>query len=375
MAPSVPFNELKRIHDPLREELNEVWSQLLTSNRFIQGPAVQDFEKEFAETCQSGFSIGVSSGTDALLVSLMALGVGPGDEVITTPFTFFATAGVISRLGATPVFADIDPRSFNLDPEDVGRKITTKTRVILAVHLFGQMADMAGLSDLIKGSDIHLIEDAAQSVGAENSKGEKAGSLGTVGCFSFFPAKNLGCFGDGGAVTTQDEDLAKRISALRSHGAVKKYYHDQVGGNFRLDALQASILSVKLKHLDTWTEQRRVAAQNLRTGLNAIGVPNSLQCPQGGEGRHVYNQFVIRTDRRDQLQSALKQAEIGTAVYYPKPLHLQPCFASLGYGEGDLPEAEKACHEVLALPNFPGITVEESSRVVHVIEQFFAQGR
>jgi len=375
MAPSVPFNDLKRIHDPLREELTEVWSQLLTSNRFIQGPAVQNFEKEFADYCQSRFSIGVSSGTDALLVSLMALGVGPGQEVITTPFTFFATAGVISRLGATPVFADIDPISFNLDPEDVSRKITSKTRAILAVHLFGQMADVTGISELIKGTNIHLIEDAAQSVGAESSKGEKAGSLGTVGCFSFFPAKNLGCFGDGGAVTTQDEDLAKRISALRSHGAVQKYYHDQVGGNFRLDALQASILSIKLKHLDTWTEQRRASAHTLQKGLNAIGVPNSLQTPQGGEGRHVYNQFVIRTDRRDQLQSALKQAEIGSAIYYPKPLHLQPCFASLGYGEGDLPEAEKACHEVLALPNFPGITVEESSRVVHVIEQFFAQGR
>lgn len=374
MVASVPFNDLQRIHAPLTAEFNEVWNELMKSNRFIQGPAVKDFEDEFAAYCQSAHAIGVSSGTDALLVALMALGVGPGDEVITTPFTFFATAGVIGRLGATPVFADIEPRSFNLDPKDVERKITPRTRAIVAVHLFGQMADMDALVSLANEARCPLIEDAAQSVGAETASGQRAGSVGTVGCFSFFPAKNLGCFGDGGAVTTQDPELAERISALRVHGAKQKYFHDQIGGNFRLDALQAGILRVKLAHLETWTEQRRVAAGNLSIALNESGLGEMIQTPDPGSGRHVYNQFVIRSKERDHLQHTLKEAGVGSAIYYPKALHLQPCFSHLGYREGDLPESEKACTEVLALPNFPGITAEESGRVADAVRSAFTKG-
>ena len=369
MSLPVPFNDLSRIHQPLIQSLKEAISGVIESNAYIQGPEVSAFEGEFAAYCQTAHAIGVSSGTDALLAALMALDIGKGDEVITTPFTFFATAGVIHRLGATPVFADIEEESFNIDPEAVGKCITANTKAIIAVHLFGRMADMRRLNEIASEYSIPLIEDAAQSVGAEYEDGRRAGSIGRIGCFSFFPAKNLGGFGDGGCITTQDDVLAKRMRALRVHGAEKKYHHDMVGGNFRLDALQAAILRVKLKALEEWTEDRISLAQNMRNALAKYDETPALRLPKSPVGRHVYNQFVIRSCFRDDILADLKNERIGTAIYYPKSLHQQPCFAHLGYQPGDFPISEKACTEVLALPNFPGMKDMESQRVAEVLSQ------
>lgn len=367
MSFMVPFNDLSRIHAPLAEELNKAIHALVSSNHFILGPEVTAFEGEFAQYCEAKHAIGVSSGTDALLISLMALNIEPGDEVITTPFTFFATAGVISRLRAIPVFVDIEPDSFNLDPDEVESKISSKTKAIIGVHLFGQMANMDALEAISARHGVPLIEDAAQSVGAQDGRGRRAGSIGTLNCFSFFPAKNLGCFGDGGCVTTQDDALAEKLRALRVHGAKVKYYHEQVGGNFRLDALQAAVLRVKLPHLEAWTEQRIAAADRMRKALRERNLHEWLTLAPPRPGRHVYNQLVGRTKQRDRVVSGLRERQVGAMVYYPKSLHLQPCFSELGYVEGDFPHTENACKEVLALPNFPGMTHDETERVADAL--------
>ena len=315
---------------------------------------VTELEQKVAAASDCKYAIGVSSGTDALLCSLMALGIGPGDEVITTPFSFFATAGSIVRTGATPVFVDIDPRTYNLDPELIERAVTSRTKAIMPVHLFGQVCDMDPIMDIAGKHGLHVVEDAAQSITA-TYKGRKAGSIGTCGCFSFFPSKNLGGAGDGGMIVTNDEALYQKIALLRNHGAKPKYYHKYVGGNFRLDPIQAAVLLVKLPHLDAWSEKRRRNAMyyNNRLAATHIGTPwVSPDCVS------IFNQYVIRTDRRDGLMAHLKASDIGAEIYYPLPLHLQECFRSLGRAEGDFPEAERASREVLALPVYPELTVE-----------------
>jgi len=371
MSGAVPFNDLSRIHSPLRDSFVEAFTSIVDSNRFILGPGVAAFEEALAEACNTQFAVGVSSGTDALLASLMALDIGPGDEVITTPYTFFATAGTIMRLGATPIFVDIEPISFNLNVNLIEARLSEKTKAIMPVHLFGQCADMSAILALAKDRNIPVIEDAAQSIGATDEQGRAAGSMGSMGCFSFFPAKNLGGFGDGGAITTNDENLATELRSLRVHGSPKKYMHDRVGGNFRLDALQAAILQIKLPHLPSWTKQRQTVAQTYRSLFEQSGLTDEVQLPAAGVGNHVYNQFVIRASRRDALREYLMENEVACAVYYPLALHQQPCFKHLEIEAGAFPEAEKATNEVLALPVFPGMREEEVERVVQVISRFY----
>jgi dTDP-4-amino-4,6-dideoxygalactose transaminase len=354
------------IEGEVREAVDRVWQ----SQRFIMGPEVSGFEQEMASYCDCPRAVGVSSGTDALLCSLMGLGVGPGDEVITTPFSFFATAGSVRRLGARPVFVDIDPQTLNIDPHKIEDAITRRTRAVVPVHLFGQCADMDAILEIAARHKLPVVEDAAQAVGA-TCKGRKAGSMGTVGCFSFFPSKNLGGAGDGGMCTTADADLADRMITLRDHGQQPQYVHAVVGGNFRLDAIQAAVLRVKLRHLDRWHQARRenAAAHSHRLA----GTP--VVTPAVAEGNvSIFNQYVIRAPRRDALREHLTKAEIGTAIYYPIPLHLQQCFADLGYREGDLPEAEKAAREVLALPVFPELTAEQIEYVDETIRNFYTTG-
>jgi dTDP-4-amino-4,6-dideoxygalactose transaminase len=360
---------MSRIHLPLYDAMEAALSRVLRSGQYILGPELAAFEDELARYCGAAHAVGVSSGTDALLAALMALGVGPGDEVVTTPFTFIATAEVIERLGARAVFADIDPATFTLDPAAAVACITDATRAIIPVHLFGQCAEMGPLEQACRARDIALIEDAAQAIGAVDAAGRRAGSVGDFGCFSFFPAKNLGALGDAGGVTARDADLAERLRTIRQHGSKPKYFHGIIGGNFRLDALQAAILRVKLPWLDGWTEARRAAAATYRALFAERGLDGEVALPREAPGLHAYNQFVIRTARRDELARHLEQRGVSTAIYYPSPLHLQPCFAHLGYQAGDLPVAERACAEVLALPCFPGITEAEQARVVDAISE------
>ena len=360
----VPLLDLKAQFATIREEVMRAVEAVFESQYFILGPEVAAFEEEVARYVGARHAIGCASGTDALLLSLMALGVGPGDEVITTPFTFFATAGSIARLGARPVFVDIEEDTFNIDPDKIAPAITDKTKAIIPVHLFGQCADMDKIARA--AGDIPIIEDAAQALSAEY-KGKKAGVLGTMACFSFFPSKNLGGAGDGGMITTNDDDLAAKLRMLRVHGAHEKYYHDVVGINSRLDALQAAVLRVKLPHLDSWSDGRaRNAARygELLAGANVV-------CPVARDfARHVYNQYTIRVARRDELMARLKEREIGCAIYYPVPLHLQKCFAHLGYKEGDLPVAEKASREVLSIPVYPELSDEMLGYVAETIREF-----
>jgi len=389
----VPLLDLTRQYRPLAREINAAMDQVICSQRFIMGPVVEALERDLAAYCSVPHAFGVSSGTDALLAALMALEVKPGDEVITTPYSFFATAGCIVRLGAIPVFVDIDGM-FNIDAARVGAAVTSRTRGIMPVHLFGQMADMGPIMDLATRLGLWVVEDAAQALGAE-WEGRRAGSLGNAGCFSFFPSKNLGCFGDGGAVTTDDVDLAATLDILRNHGARPKYHHRIVGGNFRLDALQAAVLRVKLPHLEAWTARRRENAAHYRrlfveAGLalpdasgtpGTPGTPDSQEAPEvpltlpleGPGRRHIYNQFVIRARDRDGLQAHLRRRHIGCEVYYPLPLHLQACFADLGYGRGDFPEAERAADESLALPVFPELTAREQETVVAAVAEYYAR--
>ena len=365
----IPLLDLKAQYATVKDEIIRAINDVCESQYFALGPAVAQFEENVAAYCGSKFAIGVSSGTDALLISLMALEVGPGDEVITSPFTFFATAGCVARVGARPVFVDIDPRSFNIDPGAIEEKITEKTKAIIPVHLFGQIADMKAIAEIAQRHNIAVIEDAAQAIGAEY-RGQKVGTIGHFGCFSFFPTKNLGAYGDGGLVVTNDDELAEKVRMLRVHGSKPKYYHHLVGTNSRLDALQAAILRAKLPHLDEWTAARQKIAARYDELLRDIpGIEIPYRAP---DRTHIFHQYTIRVlnGRRDALQKHLKEQGVGTQVYYPLPLHLQPCFRHLGYKEGDLPESERASREVLSLPMFPELTAEEQDYVVQKICEF-----
>ncbi len=357
----VPLLDLKGQYASIRSEVREAIDRVCESQYFILGPEVTGLEEEVARFCGSKFAVGVSSGTDALLAALMALGVKAGDEVITTAYSFFATAGVVSRLGAVPVFADIDPGTFNIDPAQVRAKVTSRTRAILPVHLYGRCADMDAILDAARG--IPVVEDAAQAIGAADARGRQAGAMGKMGCFSFFPSKNLGGFGDGGMVTTDDEQMAESLRMLRVHGMKPKYVHRVVGGNFRLDALQAAVLRVKLKHLPRWTAGRRSNAERYRRLFAEAGLAGKVVLPGDVPG-HIYNQFVIRCPRRDGLRKFLEENGVGSEVYYPIPLHLQECFAGLGGRKGGLPHSERAAEETLALPIYPELTEEQQRYVV-----------
>ncbi len=350
--------------------LREGFEAMVQSGGFVLGPVVEKFERDLAAYCGVAHAVGMSSGTDALLAALMAFGIGAGDEVITSPFTFFATVGSIARVGARPVFVDIDPTTFNLDAALVARAVTSRTKSIMPVHLFGQTADMTPIMDLARRRNIVVIEDAAQAIGAEDTA-RRAGSIGDVGCLSFYPSKNLSCMGDGGGCTTNDTDLAERLRVLRNHGQKPTYHHGMIGGNFRLDAFQAMVLGVKLPHLEGWTADRRRHAERYRQRLSRL----SLTLPTESPGkRHVYNQFTVRVPggRRDALREHLTQSGIGSQVYYPKPMHLQPCFAELGYKRGDFPVAEATAEQVVSLPIFPEMTADQQDEVIAALERFFA---
>lgn len=375
-VPAIDFNEH---YAPIRTEVLKAIEKVLDDHSFILGPPVNNFEEEIAAYTGTRFAIGVSSGSDALLISLMALGIGPGDEVITTPYSFFATAGCVSRLGATPVFVDIDPVSYNLDPAKLEAAITSRTKAIVPVHLYGQVSDMPAIMEIANRHDLHVVEDAAQAIGSEHESGIAAGQFGDCGCFSFFPSKNLGGMGDGGMVVTNDESLAEKLRVLRAHGSKPKYYHKVIGGNFRLDALQAAVLSVKLPHLDQWTEQRQENARLYshlfqQAGLQGFcGEPAALYEQSGVNRYHIYNQYVIRVENRDGLQTHLQENGIETAIYYPVPFHLQECFSDLPYKKGDFPEAERAANQTLALPISPEIRHEQIEYVVEMIQGYFAR--
>ena len=357
----------------LIDRLTEKAAEVIRSGRYILGPEVEAFEREVAEHLGVKHAIGVSSGTDGLIVALMALGIGSGDEVITTPFTFFATSGSIARVGATPVFVDIRRDTFNLDVAQVAEAIGTRTRAILPVHLFGQACDMESLSKIADAHGLPVIEDAAQAIGAQSAIGP-VGSLGAYGSFSFFPSKNLGAFGDAGLVTTMDDALADKARVMRAHGSKPKYYHAVVGGNFRLDALQAALLRVKLPELEGWTAQRRENADRYDAAFAESGLaPDLLQPPARRFEGHIYNQYVIRTPLRDELQAKLRAKKVGTAIYYPVPLHRQQCFGHLGYREGSFPVSERASREVLALPIFAGLGQERQNRVIDIVIDFFKE--
>lgn len=368
----IPLLDLTAQYKSIRWEVRTAIDRVCESQVFILGPEVSAFEHEIASFCGAEHAIGVSSGTDALLVALMAAGVGAGDEVITSPFTFFATAGVIARLGARPVFVDIEPESFNLDPDQIDSQLTSRTKAILPVHLFGRCAAMEPLMDVAKKHGLVVIEDAAQSIGAKDHHGHGAGTIGDMGCFSFFPSKNLGAFGDGGMVVTSDPKLAETLRVLRVHGGKPKYYHKQIGGNFRLDALQAAVLRVKLRYLPLWTAGRRQNANRYRQLLAHAGLSRHIVVPADVPG-HIYNQFVIRCGERDALQAFLRDQNIETEIYYPVPLHRQECFAALGYREGQFPRAEVAASEVLALPIYPELSEEQQCYVVDQLCQFYWQ--
>jgi dTDP-4-amino-4,6-dideoxygalactose transaminase len=362
---SVPFVDLTRQYHAIGKELDHAVREVLESGQFILGPHVKAFEAELAAYCQVPHGIGVASGTDALLLALEALGVGPGDEVITTPFTFVATATMISRTGATPVFADIDPATFNIDPDDVARRITARTKAIIAVHLYGHPADMDSIVGLAREHGLRVIEDAAQAVGAEY-RGRRVGSIGDAGCFSFFPTKNLGAAGDGGFVTTTDPAVAERLTMLRAHGARRKYVHEVMGLSSRLDEIQAAILRVKLRYLDAWTDARRAHAARYRALLS--GLPVRLPVERA-HCRTVYHLFTIRTPRRDELQAFLQARGIPTAVHYPVPLHEQPVYRRRTAVA--LPESERASREVLSLPLFPELEDAELREVAGALAAFF----
>ncbi len=411
----VPILDLTRQYETIKPEIDAAVAKVLASGRFILGPEVAGFEEEVAAYCHVKHAVGVASGTDALLLSLKALGIGPGDKVIIPSFTFFATAGVVHNVGATPVFADINPKTFNLDPADVRRILTTNyeprttIKAIIPVHLYGQMADMDEIVAIAQEYNIAVVEDAAQAIGATYRSTQphesptpnhelgpneprtpnyelaltnhapgpsaRAGTIGDLGCFSFFPTKNLGAYGDGGMVVTNDDELAERVRILRVHGSKPKYYHRMVGVNSRLDALQAAILRVKLPHLDEWTAARQQVAARYDEMLAKIqGIETPYRAPNRSQ---IFHQYTIRVlnDKRDQLRDFLKEKGIGTFVYYPLSLHQQECFQGLGYEEGDLPESELASHEVLSLPVFPELTEEEQTYVVRAIQDFFAKSK
>lgn len=366
----MPLLDLHAQYTPLREEILAAIVRVCDSQRFIMGPEIDALEQEMAALLGIRRAVAVSSGTDALLLALMALGVGPGDEVVTTTYSFFATAGTIARLGARPVLVDIDDTTFNIDPELVEAAMTPRTKAITPVHLFGLSADMDLLLEIAGRAKVPLVEDAAQAIGA-TYKSRPLGGLGAFGCFSFFPSKNLGAFGDAGLVTTNDDALADRARLMRTHGMQPRYYHRVVGGNFRMDALQAAVLRVKAPHLAGWTEARRVNAQRYIAMFREAGLGASITLPlEPVDRRHIFNQFVIRTPQRDALKRHLDERGIGNEIYYPVPFHLQPCFSYLGHRRGDFPHAEKAAAESLALPVYGELTVEQQARVVDAIAEF-----
>ena len=371
---SVPALDLKAQYLTIRDEIDRAVRGVVESQYFILGPEVAQFEAEAAAYCEAPHAVGCASGSDALLLPLMALGLGQGDEVVTSPYSFFATAGAIWRTGATPVFVDVEPDTLNLDPALLAAAITSKTRAIIPVHLYGQAADMGPINAIAKARGLFVLEDAAQAIGA-GYHGRRSGTLGDAAAFSFYPSKNLGGFGDAGMVTTADDDLARRVARLRVHGMEPKYHHQEVGFNSRLDALQAAVLRVKLRHLDAWTEGRRSVAARYRDFFAGWGPGESVRLPVERPGHHhVYNQFVIRVPAgsRDALREHLAARKVGTEVYYPIPLHLQACFAALGHQPGDFPEAEAAAAETLALPMYPELTDAAQRHVVDSIAAFFA---
>jgi dTDP-4-amino-4,6-dideoxygalactose transaminase len=367
----VPLLDLKAQYDPLREELLAAVTRVCDSQRFIHGPEVEGLERELEAYLGVQHAVGMSSGTDALLAAFMAVNIGPGDEVITPTYSFFATAGCVARLGARPVLVDIDPETFNIDTAAAVAAIGPRTRAIVPVHLFGQAADLMPLTNAAAEHGIPIIEDAAQAIGARYHD-HAVGTLGAIGCFSFFPSKNLGAFGDAGFVTTNDVSLGHRLRLVRNHGMEPKYYHHLVGGNFRLDAIQAAVLRVKLPHLEMWTASRQHNAARYRALFDEAKLVDRVALPVEAPNRtHIYNQFVIRVPDRDRLKAHLDGAGIGTEIYYPVPFHLQKCFASLGYKPGAFPHAERAALESLALPIYPELTQSQQATVVNEIKRFF----
>ena len=384
----VPLLDLKAQYKTIKEELDNALIQCAESQFFILGPGVKNLEEKMCEYLVCEHSIGVSSGTDALLIALMAIDIKPGDEVILPTYSFFATAGVVSRLNAKPVFCDIDPVTFNIDPLKIEELITEKTKAIIPVHLYGQSAEMDEISKIAKKHDLKVIGDAAQAIGTQYEDGKSVAVLGDITCFSFFPSKNLGCFGDGGLVTTNDAELAEKLRILRVHGGKPKYYHKIIGGNFRLDAIQAAVINVKLPYLDSWSEKRRANAEFYtklfkenglaeKEGLtefdsnNKVLLPKAVYKDLGLKNYHIYNQYIIRIEKRDELREFLKASDIGVEIYYPVPFHLQECFEALGYKKGDFPVAEFCAESSLALPIYPELTDEQIDFVVSEINKFF----
>ena len=378
MKTNVPFFDLSVQFKSIEEEVKSALDEVFRTQQFILGSNVQALEETIAWYCGTRFAIGVASGSDALLLSLMALGIGSGDEVLLPPFTFFATAGSVSRLGAIPVFVDIDPETYNIDPSGIEEKISSKTKAIIPVHLFGQCADMDPLLKIATGRKLFVIEDAAQALGAEyqpiaGEDGRRAGQMGDLGCFSFYPTKNLGAFGDAGMVVTDNPDLSEKVRLLRAHGSQPKYFHKWIGINSRLDTVQAAILLVKFKYLEKWTGERqrkaeryRLLFQELLSSVEGIRLPTVQY-----QNRHIFHQYVIRVRERDRLRKFLAEEGIGTDIYYPLPLHLQECYTSLRYRRGDLPNSEKASEEVLALPIYPELTEDQQIAVVDRIKAFY----
>jgi dTDP-4-amino-4,6-dideoxygalactose transaminase len=364
---NVPLLDLKAQYTTIKDEIVSAVSGVLESQRCIGGPKVTELEEKVAAVSSCKLAVGVSSGTDAILNSLMSLDIGRGDEVITTPFTFFATVGCIVRAGAKPVFVDIDPETFNIKAGLIESAVTEKTKAVMPVHLFGQVADMDPIMEVANKYNLVVIEDAAQSI-TSTYKNRKAGSIGTVGCFSFFPSKNLGCAGDGGMIVTNDEDLHDRLKIMRNHGANPKYYHKYIGGNFRLDPIQAVVLLVKLRYLGSWSQARRSNAAFYDEKFADTVVKTPYINP---DCVSVYNQYVIRVLKRDELAAHLQDKGIGCAIYYPVPMHLQECFGYLGYKKGEFPEAEKAAKEVLAIPIYPELTDEMKAHVCEAILSFY----
>jgi dTDP-4-amino-4,6-dideoxygalactose transaminase len=360
----VPLLDLAAQYRPLREEILAAIARVCDSQRFIMGPEVEALERELASYLEVREAVAVSSGTDAILAALMALGIAPGDEVITSTYSFFATAGCIVRAGATPVLVDIDPVTYNIDPDGIRAALTPRTRAIMPVHLFGLCAEMTRIMAIADEAGVPVIEDAAQAIGA-TYRDRQAGSIGAMGCFSFFPSKNLGAFGDAGLLTTNDAALAREVRLIRNHGAEPKYFHKRVGANFRLDAIQAAVLRVKLPHLATWTLRRRDNAQRYQTLFGEADLTERITLPTApADRRHIFNQYVVRVPERDRVRAFLADRGIGTEVYYPVPFHLQDCFAELGYDRGDFPQAEAAAASTLALPIYGELTTDQQAAVV-----------
>jgi dTDP-4-amino-4,6-dideoxygalactose transaminase len=378
MKTKVPFFDLTAQFKSIEEEIKSALDGVFETQQFILGSQVQALEEKIAQYCRTRYAMGVASGSDALLLSLIALGIGTGDEVLMPSFTFFATAGSVSRLGAIPVFVDIDPETYNIDPSKIGEKITARTKAIIPVHLFGHCSDMDPLLQIANAKNLFVIEDAAQALGAEykpqaGSEGRRAGQIGDFGCFSFYPTKNLGAFGDAGMVTTDHSDLAEKVRLLRVHGSQPKYFHKTVGINSRLDTLQAAILLVKFKYLEKWTAERQKKAERYqRLFQDLISSVKGLKLPTiQYQNRHIFHQYVIRAPERDRLKEFLTREGVGTDIYYPLPLHLQECFSFLKYKRGDLPNSERASEEVLALPIYPELTEDQQVAVVERIKAFY----